>query len=170
MVAHYNKQGFRGRWLENRIAQTNNMYRHRNIALVTKVPTPTAVTRKGGQLVGAKYTEKSIVDFVGIYHTGQFIAFDTKECQQTSFPFKNVKKHQEDYLNDVKRLNGIAFILIFFRNFNELYLIHIDEYMKLKESLGRKSIPYQWFRDNKEIIKTQNGYYFDYLNAKGTNI
>ncbi|UBH14873.1 Holliday junction resolvase RecU [Macrococcus armenti] len=170
MVAHYNKQGFRGRWLEDRIVQTNNMYRHRKIALITKVPTPTKVTRKGGQLVGAKYTEKSIVDFVGIYHTGKFIAFDTKECQQTSFPFKNVKQHQEEYLNDVKQLNGIAFILIFFRNFNELYLIHIDEYMTLKESLGRKSIPYQWFRDNKEIIKTQNGYYFDYLNAKDKNI
>ncbi|MDJ1108581.1 Holliday junction resolvase RecU [Macrococcus caseolyticus] len=170
MSGYYNRQGFRGRWLEDRIAQTNKLYEHRGIAIITKIPTPTSVKREGDNLIGAKYTEKSIVDFLGAYHNGRTIAFDTKECQHSNFPFKNVKQHQEDYLNSLKRLNAIAFLLIYFKNYDELYLIHIDEYNDLKSTIGRKSIPYTWFQENKMPVKRQNGYYFDYLNAGDRNM
>ncbi|MGV2927193.1 Holliday junction resolvase RecU [Macrococcus capreoli] len=113
MVARYNKQGFRGRWLEDMIDNTNKMYAHRNIALITKVPTPTQVVRSNGKIVGARYEKKSTVDFNGILDDGRYIAFDTKECQKPAFSFSAVLSHQVEYLKKVKEMNGEAFILIF---------------------------------------------------------
>lgn len=171
MAAYYNRHGKRGRWLEDVITSTNRMYAHRNIALIHKIPTPTQVVRKGSELIGARYTEKSTVDFTGILQGGQFIAFDTKECQQTSFAFKLVKEHQIEYLKKVKSLNGLAFILVFFRNANELYRMDIDEFVDLMNTLERKSIPYSYFKEQKkQVIKNKYGYLFDYLNAGRKNM
>lgn len=166
MVAHYNKHGNRGKWLEKVINNTNKMYAHRNIALISNIATPTKVVRKGDNLIGAKYIEKSTVDFTGLTENGQFIAFDTKECQQTSFSFASVKSHQVEYLKKVKDLNGIAFILIYFRKVNELYRIDIDEFLDLMNNLDRKSIPFTYFKEKKKpITKYKYGYFYDYLDA-----
>lgn len=171
MVAHYNRQGFRGRWLEQVIENTNKMYEHRKIALINKIPTPTQVVRKGDELIGAKYVHKSTVDFTGILDDGKFIAFDTKECQKTNFSFSSVKSHQLEYLMKVSSMNGIAFILIFFRNMDELYRIEIEEFIDLMNTLNRKSIPYTYFKENKTaILKWKYGYFFDYLNAGRKNM
>ncbi|MCU7557277.1 Holliday junction resolvase RecU [Macrococcus capreoli] len=171
MVAYYNRHGIRGKWLEDVITNTNRMYAHRNIALINKIPTPTKVIRKGDDLIGAKYTEKSTVDFTGLTEHGQFIAFDTKECQKTAFSFAAVKSHQIEYLKKVSLLNGIAFLLIYFRNVDEMYRIDIDEFVELMETLNRKSIPYAYFKDNKKpIVKFKYGYFFDYLDAGRKNM
>ncbi len=172
MTAYYNRQGNRGKWLEQVIVNTNKMYAYRNIALISKIPTPTQVIRKGENLIGARYTEKSTVDFTGVLEeNGKFIAFDTKECQKTSFSFALVKEHQIEYLKKVKEMNGIAFILIFFKNMDELYRIEINEFIDLMNTLNRKSIPYTYFKENKTAItKGKFGYFYDYLNVGRKNM
>ncbi len=172
MVARHNKQGFRGRWLEDRIEDTNRMYAHRNIAIINKIPTPTQVIRRNGMIVGARYEKKSTVDFTGILDDGgRFIAFDTKECQKTSFSFSSVLSHQVQFLKKIKDLNGEAFILIYFRTMNELYKIDIDEYLDLMNKMSRKSIPYLYFKETKQpIVMHKYGYFFDYLGAGRKNM
>lgn len=149
----------RGKWLEQAIESSNRQYQERSLALIHKIPTPMAKNSRNGQYF---YSAKSTVDFVGI-SLGEFIAFDTKETAIKTFEFKNVKAHQVDYLTQVRQQGGQAFLLIYFRPFNELYKLDIDTYNHLVKTIGRKSIPYKWFRDNKEPIRSKNGVYFDYL-------
>lgn len=63
--------------------------------------------------------QTSTVDFVGLISGGLFVAYDAKETKnKTSFPLKNIKAHQVDYLNVVQKLGGLSFFMI---HFKELY-------------------------------------------------
>lgn len=155
----------RGQFLERVINMSNKQYLERNLALIQKVPTPTTGNKKKGTF---HYTEKSTVDFIGVAN-GKFIAFDTKETKNINFPFNRLQPHQESYLKHAQEQKGVAFILILFTQVNELYRLSIEEYEQLKRELKRKSIPLQWFRDNKKDIKSKNGVYYDYLNITETN-
>lgn len=157
----------RGQFLEKVINISNKQYEERNLALINKIPTPTRINPKKRT---ATFSEKSIVDFTGVAN-GTFIAFDAKETKSKTFPFSRLAEHQFEYLKQAHIQKGDAFILILFVHVNELYRLDIIEYMQLKRSIGRQSIPYQWFKDNKKPITSCNGVFYDYLeiayNAKG---
>jgi len=156
MISHKNRGGF----LERVIHISNKQYAERNLALIQKIPTPTSInTRKGT----ARYSEKSTVDFTGV-SLGTFIAFDAKETRSKNFPFNRLQPHQETYLKEAHRQKGDAFILILFTQSNALYKLSITEYVELRQTLDRKSIPLEWFEQHKREIKSKNGVYYDYLN------
>lgn len=150
----------RGKFLERVINQCNAVYRHKGIALINQIPTPINMNKKNKN---AFYSGKSTVDYTGVAQ-GTFIAFDAKETKASSFQFSRLQQHQKDYLIDAHKHQGQAFILILFTQANELYRIDIDDFIKLEENIGRKSIPLSWFRDNKRPITSRNGLYYDYLN------
>lgn len=150
----------RGKWFETIIDKANRQYEDRNIALIHKIPTPMSYNNRTKQ---ARYTSKSTVDFVGCYLDGTTIAFDTKEVKGKIFPLANVKPHQEKYLKQIHRLNGIAFLLIHFKDLNKCYRLDILQYLKFQRENERKSIPINWFEENARLITSNNGLYFDYL-------
>lgn len=150
----------RGAFLEKVIEKSNNQYLERGLALIDKIPTPmSGNTRKNT----FRYTKKSTVDFTGVTQ-GQFVSFDAKQCNTPRFEFGRLQEHQESYLKNAHKQKGLSFILILFTKENELYKLTISEYEYLKENMKRKSIPLDWFRENKTQIKSKNGIYYDYLN------
>lgn len=104
----------RGKQLEKTANKANIKYRKKKSALIEKVPTPIMITKNG------LIPKPSTVDYVGLIHGGQFLAFDAKETKVTTrFDLKNIHAHQRAYLNYVEDLEGIAFFLIHFTELHD---------------------------------------------------
>lgn len=166
-MGHYARN--QGEILENMIEGTNEMYKRKGWAVVDKVPTPWSVKydKYKGKAISAYPQEKSTVDFVGISH-GRGIAFDAKSTtNKTSFPMKNIKPHQVEYLKQFQDQGGIAFMIIDFSKLSEMYFVPIDQlaiwWDDMIENDGRKSIPYDWFKFNCPIIRPEGGVLAHYL-------
>jgi recombination protein U len=143
----------RGKHLEIWIENKNEMYRKRNIALITKIPTEFKFI--DNRFFPAK---KSIVDFLGIAQ-GMPIAYDTKSTKnKTAFPLKNIHDHQEQFLEEFWLLGGYAFYLIYFEEHDRLFLLLQSQLKHFKSVNSRKSIPLHWF-----IQYTKEIFNLDYL-------
>ena len=130
--------------LEKSANAANWKYRKKKKALILKVPVPILYTRKG--LIAQTRT----VDYTGLVPpNGRFVAFDAKETQiKTSFPLKNIKQHQLMYLELVEELGGLAFFLIHFKKMHKrAFVTPISLVSKYWYGDGRKSIPYNDFKD-----------------------
>ncbi|MEK5272573.1 Holliday junction resolvase RecU [Aeribacillus sp. FSL K6-8394] len=156
----------RGMSFEHLIERTNQQYFMKGIATIQKVATPWKVIRKGKQIVSAFPEKKSTVDFIGIYN-GRAIAFDAKSTRErTRFPLSNIEEHQFNFLKQWKNNSGISFLLIDFTKKQEVYFLTLSELEKWwneAEKGGRKSIPYEWFVENCNLVKSKNGILLDYL-------
>lgn len=131
--------------LEKRINKINMDARREEKALILKIPVPIQVTIKG--LVA----QQSTVDYSGTLEGGISIDFDAKETESTtSFPLKNIKEHQLNYLKMKFKLGGVAFFMIHFKKVypDKAFLTPInfvDSYMS-NSTTGRKSIPISEFK------------------------
>lgn len=157
----------RGQSFERLIEATNNQYYHKGQATIQKVPVPWKVfydrKTKRSKAIPEK---KSTVDFVGVFN-GRAIAFDAKSTlERTRFPLSNVEEHQVNFLTKWQQNGGIAFILVDFAKKKEVYMLSIGQlnnwFKKAKEG-GRKSIPYDWFFMNCDLVSSKNGILLDYL-------
>lgn len=92
-----------------------------------------------------------------IYNGKYLVAIEAKiinnKAKSKSFPFKRVRKEQREGLLELDRFhNSRCYILVNFRWINhkkgECFAITIDDFLKLEETLGRKSVPLDYFRDN----------------------
>lgn len=156
----------RGMPFEKLIIASNTQYFHKGRATIQKVATPWKVIRRGNKIVSAFPEGKSTVDFVGVFN-GRAIAFDAKSTlERTRFPLSNVEEHQVNFLTKWQQNGGIAFILVDFAKKKEVYMLSIGQlnnwFKKAKEG-GRKSIPYDWFFMNCELVGSKNGILLDYL-------
>lgn len=135
----------RGKELEGKVNDANIKYRKKKLAVVQKLPLPVRITKKGAIPI------KSTVDYIGsIGPDGKAIAFDAKETQSTtSFPFSNIKQHQETFLKYFGETGGKAGFLIWFKKVDEdeAFFTPIDFIKEFKETETRKSIPYERFKD-----------------------
>lgn len=154
--------------LENLIEITNQIYRNKGLAVVDKTPTPWNVhfDKKRKRVIRAFPEKKGTVDFIGISQ-GKGIAFDAKSTKEEKrFDLKNVQPHQVSYLLDFQKQGGISFFIVMFEKYNEIYYLPINKFMYWWEGQfegGRKSIPYDWFKNNLEQIRAKNGVPLDYL-------
>ena len=167
----------KGMTLENMINESNEYYLNFDIAVIHKKPIPIQVvkvdypSRNKAVIKEAYYKTPSTTDYNGVYK-GFYIDFDAKECSsKTSFTLNDVHKHQADHLLNIKRHGGIGFFLIKFNKYDECFLLEIDQYMTFyNNSLNgdRKSIPYDYFKNN--CVEVKEGYLprLDYL--KGVDI
>lgn len=160
----------RGRGFENLIDMTNKQYRNKGFADIRKVPTPVQITGyTRGKVTG--YTQSGEwVDYVGI-HNGRTIVFDAKETRETTrFPLSNVSEHQYELLKSWHEKGARSFLLVSFTKRNEIYLLPFD---RLQEAWagyigdGRKSIPYEDFALNCDLVKSDKGYLLHYLKYVG---
>ena len=153
----------RGMSFEDEINQTNRYYLDNNIAVIYKKPTPINVVKTlDNKILQAYYACKSTTDYNGVYN-GYYIDFDVKETNSTtSFNINNILKHQIDHLKKVHDNLGIAFILIKSTYTNEVYLLLIEDLLKLINS-NQKSIKLSWLKENCKIVPTDYKIAVDYI-------
>ena len=154
----------RGMMLERLITLTNKQYKRDGVALVQKIPTPVKVLKKMpyGQIKG-HFEAKSTVDYVGVYK-GMYICFDAKECDNTSFPLKNIETHQLEHMKAVKEQGGRAFVLIYMKKYDRYFGLGYKDLEKFIETNERKSIPLRYLEEFAQEIHTDdNGYVINYL-------
>lgn len=152
-----------GMTLESDIESTNQYYLVNDIAIIHKKPTPVQVVgvsypaRNKAKIVEAYYKTPSTTDFNGIYK-GKYIDFDAKETNsKTSMPLKNIHEHQITHLKQVFKHGGIAFLIVHFKQHNEYFLLPSDVLftcwdLQFDEKKGRKSIPYETFKEQAYLI------------------
>lgn len=107
-----------------------------------------------------------MVDFIGVSH-GRMIAFDAKSTREhTRFPLENIEEHQMAFLKSWRDQGAITFFLVEFAKKHEVYLLRFSDAEKWWEQSkqgGRKSIPYEWFVEHCDLVKSSRGITIDYL-------
>lgn len=159
----------RGMDLEWDLNDTNTYYLENNIAVIYKKPTPITInkvdykSRCDAVITEAHFKIPSTTDYNGIYK-GKYIDFEAKETKSlTSFPIKNIHKHQIDHLNRIYSLGGIGFIIVRFTALNKTYLLYIEQLNNFINNNNRSSIPISYFKDNGYLIKEGLRPRIDYL-------
>ena len=147
--------GNRGMDLEYDINNSNKYYLENDIAVIHKKPTPIKVVTIDyniNKIVEAYYEIPSTTDYNGIYK-GKYIDFDAKETKsKTSFSLSNIHKHQIEHLIKVKNHGGISFLIIKFTSLDETYLFETKYLEEFINNNDRKSIPYEYIKENGYII------------------
>jgi len=163
----------RGSHLEQLIQYANTQYQNKGIARIDKISTPIDPERvlPNGKIYG-HYAQKSTVDYIGTIKPGKFICFDCKETSDKKrLPLKNIHRHQIEYMLDVYKFGGTAFLIVYFSQHNKYYRLAFQdlyEYWKnydksagrVKRAAGTASIPYEAFKD--EVV-SEKGFYLHYL-------
>lgn len=149
----------RGMNLESDINNSNKYYLENDIAVIYKKPTPIKVVsvnynkRINTKITEAYYEVPSTTDYNGIYK-GRYIDFEAKETKsKTSFSLNNIHSHQIDHLIKVRKHGGISFLIIRFTTLDETYLFetkYLEDFINNNE---RKSIPYEYIKNNGYLIE-----------------
>lgn len=136
-------RGVRGTALERRIEFTNQRYCDLGLGRVDKIATPVKVIELENGLITKGYFEKpSTVDFVGIIQ-GVFVAFDAKETEAASFPLNNIHPHQVEFMEDVTKQGGLAFVILHFKRYEEYFLLPLPLLLEYYRNEDAKRIPYK---------------------------
>lgn len=164
-----------GKSFEDAVKNVNLTYLQHGKATVAKVDAPVTTLRHRsgedkGKIKDAFRTEKTILDFVGCTPSGRYMNFDTKYCADKEvFKLSEIKKHQMDQLETVRKMNGISFILVYFASHGTCYLLTlelIERFRKEREGTraSKINVPGEWLRENCERVQSTN-VPFDYLAA-----
>lgn len=165
----WNSRGLRGSTLEDLINVTNDKYKEKGIGLVQKIPTsikPITIDKESRHITLAYFEQRSTVDYIGVVQ-GVPICFDAKECNTETFPIQNIHKHQVEFMRDFEKQSGVAFLIIYYTNINEIYYIpfkDVLEFFTRSENGGRKSFRFEEI-DKTYKIKTNSGVPIHYLEA-----
>ncbi len=159
----------RGMDLENDINLSNEYYRNKHIALITKRPTPINIVKvdysHGARITDAYFEKQSTTDYNGVYK-GRYIDFEAKNTKsKTSFPLSNIEKHQIEHLKMVLEQGGIAFFIIQFQVHQEVFLLDASYVIEFYEHGERKSIPYDVFKEKAIEIKQGFSPRLEYIDA-----
>lgn len=163
-VSHAN----RGQSLEQLIELSNLQYRRRGLAVVHKVPTHWVPLRgRDGKIMGAKVAEKATVDFLGcLAPSGRAVAFDAKQNREPGrFPLDERWSHEVEFLHDVARAGGIAFLLIEQVSEGRIYLLpgaDLFAFWAAAQKGERRSIPAQTLQTYPAVSQS-NAVPVDYL-------
>ena len=166
-MATWNSRGLRGSTLEEFVNHTNERYMELGLALIQKIPTPITpvkIDRESRHITLAYFDKDSTVDYIGAVQ-GIPVCFDAKECSVDTFPLQNIHAHQMDFMERFEQQGGISFLLIYFREREELYYMQfaqIRRFWQRGQEGGRRSFRYDelepgWF------MKLRQGYFVPYL-------
>lgn len=170
----WNSRGLRGSTLEEMVNRTNEQYLEKGLALIQKIPTPITpvkMDKEHRQITLAYFEKRSTVDYIGAVQ-GIPVCFDAKECVADTFPLHNIHEHQVKFMADFENQDGIAFILIYYSERNELYYMRFDElfrFWRRAQDGGRKSIRYEEL-DPRFFMELKHGYYVPYLDAMNLDL
>lgn len=158
----------RGYSLESALNHSNQYYLDRNKAVIHKKPTPVQVvkvdypSRSAAKIVEAYFKIPSTTDYNGLYR-GKYIDFEAKECAKGSFPFRNIHEHQIEHLEKVIEHGGIAFLIIAFTQYSEVYLVDGKYVVDHFRNSSRQSFLYDDIKKEAYLIKQGYMPELDYL-------
>ncbi|HFD2033412.1 TPA: Holliday junction resolvase RecU [Clostridium perfringens] len=149
-VSHVN----RGLDLEKIVSKQCEKYIKQGKGYIFKLHTEFIVRRgTGGKVIGCVPKTKSLTDFFGVLTTGEAIAIEVKNTNnKTSFPLSNIKNHQFIFLAEWNKYTPHSYYIIRFKVHNEIYLVHSSKIQEYKDLNTRKSIPYNWFKENANLL------------------
>ena len=125
----------RGMLFEHELNDSNKYYLIQDRAVIYKKPTPIQIVkveypkRAKAKIVEAYYQAPSTTDYNGIYK-GRYIDYEAKQINAASFNYELISKHQVDHLIKVDKHGGIAFVIIYFKKIDKVYLIDINYFSK----------------------------------------
>lgn len=167
-MKHFNKANL-GMPFEQLIERANDFYKERGIALINKIPTSFKIERrydprlKKRIIVSAYPERKSSVDFIGQYYMLP-VAFEAKSTEnKTSFPLKNIKEHQLDYLRRSYSLNALSFVLIECKTIKTIFRIKYEQIERFMKTEKRKSIPFDFLQQHAYVCEFNKFAVLDYL-------
>lgn len=157
----------RGMAFENDINLSNEYYRSKDLAIITKRPTPINIVKvdysKGAKIVNAYFEKQSTTDYNGVYK-GHYIDFEAKSSHsKTSFPLNNIAPQQVDHLEHVLAHGGYAFFLINFVNLRKVYFVHAKDICSFYREHSRSSIPLAYIEEKGYLVKEGYNPPYDYL-------
>lgn len=167
-TTNQNTTSRRGMNLEEIVNATNQYYLYEDVALIYKKPLPITISKisktNGYQYISKAYfSAKSTTDYNGVYK-GYYIDFDTKETSNIKyFPLANLHKHQYEHLQRVHRCQGIAFLIIWFTKYDEIYLVFIEDFIKYVENTNSQNVPYEYIKNNGYLLEYKFNKPLDYL-------
>lgn len=171
-MSYFSSRGLRGSSLEELINLTNDVYREKKLAIIQKIPTPITpvkINNTNKTISLAYFNEKSTVDYIGVVQ-GISVCFDAKETSKNNLPLQNIHEHQVEFMKDFENQEGISFLLVYFKMYDEYYYLPFSKLYSYFENIkcgGRKSIPYSDF-DKKYLIRSSGKFYIHYLEALKT--
>ena len=157
--------GNRGMFLENLINKANEFYLEKDIAVIYKKPTPIQVVKYDydtKRIKDAYYMSESTLDYNGLYK-GYYIEFDAKNTNTNSLPLANIAEHQIKHLKKIIKHQGIGFLIIMIKN--EAYLLPGRRIIDFIDSSQRKSIPYDYIKENGYQLNINYLRGIEYINA-----
>ncbi|MFV0441027.1 MAG: Holliday junction resolvase RecU [Lachnospirales bacterium] len=166
-MGYWNTRGLRGSAFEEMINTTNEMYLKHNLGIIQKISTPITVTKIDNTkrlITEAYFSGESTVDYIGMVQ-GVGVCFDAKETANKSLPLQNVHSHQIDFMSNFMKQKGVAFLLVHFSVYKEIYFLPFEVLLKHHEEMkngGRKSIPYNAF-EKQYLVKNTKGFMVHYL-------
>ena len=165
-MSSWKSRGLRGSLLEEMINHTNEKYRKEGLALIQKIPTPIKQIEIDGNrhITLAYFEQKSTVDYIGVIQ-GIPVCFDAKECATNTFPVANIHPHQMAFMEEFEQQEGLAFLLIYFKQQNVFYYLTFRElkhFWDRSEQGGRKSFRYDELNPCYQI-STYEGVMIHYL-------
>lgn len=111
----------RGLALETALSWQHAQYAQRGVARMDKAHVPSVLVKDGRW---AKVIGRAIVDYTGLMCGGLHVAFDAKDCAGKRIELSRLQTHQLEYLEDVAKLGGCAFILARFER-RDMYAIPV---------------------------------------------
>ena len=167
VMSTWKSRGLRGSLLEEMINRTNEKYRQEGLALIQKIPTPIKpieIDPQKHHITLAYFEQKSTVDYIGVVQ-GIPVCFDAKECASGRFPLANIHPHQIAFMEEFEKQEGMAFILIYFKEQDIFYYLtfrRLKEFWERCRNGGRKSFSYEEL-DPHYQISTDEGVMIHYL-------
>lgn len=165
----WNSRGLRGSTLEEFLNRTNEKYLEQGLALIQKIPTPITpvkIDKEHRHITLAYFDQRSTVDYIGAVQ-GIPVCFDAKECHTDTFPLQNLHEHQVEFMRQFEKQDGIAFLIIYYSERNELYYMpfeEIDRFWNRAKEGGRKSVRYEELNP-KYFMTLKHGCMVPYLDA-----
>lgn len=112
----------RGKFAENLLATTHQVYRLEGLASLTPIPSP--IGRKSRRDENARpgqftawYKQKSTSDYLGVIAPeGRALAVELKSVESPRFALSQLPEHQHLFLEDWAAKNGLAYLLVVFLN------------------------------------------------------
>lgn len=148
-----------GKNFEDRLNDKFIKYKRENIAYISKVPTEFVIIRnKQGNIATAFPRGKSqFLDYIGVLKNGKTIVLEAKSTSnKTSFPLSMIKEYQYTLIEEFLKYTDYVYMIVEFREKNEVYMFKANQVLTFEKTYGRKSIPYNWFKENAILLNNLN--------------
>lgn len=162
----------RGKTLEDELNEANDYYLELGHAVIHKKPVPVQIvrveypSRSAAVIKEAYFRAPSTTDYNGVWN-GKHIDFEAKETENsTSFPLKNIHDHQVHHMAQVRKHDGLAFLIIRFSSLDRYFILSFEAfevYWNRMMEGGRKSVALVEIEENGIEIKPGAFPRIDYL-------